>query len=232
MYPEICLQSFADNWWIENENRDYHIGRLLWAFIPHIDQVPATLTPEGRKEPTKHNTAKYRIEPLRANNPSKPPLLPVAALPSYPGEFRAVYRAKKRPVLVIGSGGVDIPKTLRQGFPKWQTSPTILVAPFYGADKIGYRAGWPQKLIDRIQRCEYPQYLWDKLPIHTETEESILRLDQIQPIGKHHFSLDWTKHRLSDEAITLLQKQITWLLWGRLPEDGDFLEIRELLLTL
>lgn len=158
--------------------------------------------------------------------------MPVAALPSYPGEFRAVYRAKKRPVLVIGSGGVDIPKTLRQGFPKWQTSPTILVAPFYGADKIGCRAGWPQKLIDRIQRCEYSQYLWDKLPIHTETEESILRLDQIQPIGKHHFSLDWTKHRLSDEAITLLQEQITWLLWGRLPEDGDFLEIRELLLTL
>lgn len=232
MYPDICLQNFIEPWWIEDENHDYWIGRLLWAFVPHVDQVPATLIAEGREDPTNHRNVKYRIEPLQINKTSRDTRLPVAAFPVYLGEVRAVYRAKRRPVLVVGKGGYDVQNSLRKGFPKWQTSPSILVAPFYGVENIDSRSGWPEKLVERIRRCEYPQYLWDQLPIDSRTKESILRLDQIQPIGKHHFSLEWTKHRLSDYAFTILREQITWLFWGEFPENSKFFKTREFLLSL
>jgi len=232
MYPDDCLQALFDDWWVEDENHDYSTGRLLWAFVPHVDQVPFALIPEGRDEPTNHSTAKYLIKPIQIQKPSRGPLLPVAALPNYPGEVRTVYRAKKRPVLVIGSGSKEVSKELRRGYPKWQTSPTILVAPYYGIENTHKRSGWPKKLIERVRRCEYPQYFWDILPLSSSTNESILRLDHIQPIGLHHFSLEWTKFRLNEEAMELLKEQITWLLWGVLPEDSLFLEMREELLAL
>ena len=232
MYPDDCLQALLDNWWVEDENHDYNAGRLLWAFVPHVDQVPFALIPEGRNEPTNHSTAKYLIKPIQIKRPSQESLLPVAAFPSYPGEVRAVYRAKKRPVLVVSSGGMRVPKDLQRGYPKWQTNPTILVAPYYGSESTHGRGGWPKELVQRIRRCEYPQYFWDKLPVSGSREGSVLRLDQIQPIGHHHDSLEWTKFRLNEEAMELLKEQITWLLWGELPENSLFLEMREALLTL
>ena len=140
------------------------------------------LTPEGRKDPTSHTQVNYRLEPLHIKRISRPPTLPVAALPSYSGEIRTVYRAKKRPLLVISCGGPDIPKGLKVGAAGWQTAPTLLVAPYYGATQSGTRGGWKEEFVKRIRRCEYPQYLWDKLPINGSTEESILGFDHIQPL--------------------------------------------------
>ena len=232
MYPDDCLQALFDNWWIEDNNQDYALGRLLWAFVPHVDQVPSGLFPEGRNEPTNHATAKYLIKPIDIKRPRQRPNLPVAAFPDYPNEIRVVYRAKKRPGLVVGGNSKAVPNELRRGYPRWQTSPTILVAPYYGIESTHQRGGWPEKLVERIRHCEYPQYFWDKLPLPGETDQSVLRLDHIQPIGTHHQSLEWTKFRLCDEAMELLKEQITWLLWGNLPEDSDFLYLREELLSL
>ena len=232
MYPDDCLQAFFDDWWVEDDNQDYDLGSLLWAFVPHVDQVPSGLFPEGRNEPKNHATAKYLIKPIDIKRPPKRPNLPVAALPDYPNEIRAVYRAKKRPVLVVKGNSKAVPKKLRRGYPKWQTSPTILVAPYYGVGSTHQRAGWPEKLIERIRHCEYPQYFWDKLPLSGETDQSVLRLDHIQPIGNHHQSFERTNFRLCDEAMELLKEQITWFLWGKLPEDSDFLYLREALIAL
>lgn len=232
MYPDDVIQSYVSSWWINDESHDYQRGRLLRAFVPHIDLLPMTLIAEGREEPTDHKRAKYQLEPLRISQPPKDPKLPVAALPRYKGEVRTVYRAKRRPVLVVSSGGHQISKELRRGTLKWQTAPTLLVAPYYGADRVGYRAGWPKELVERIRRCEYPQYMWDQLPIPGETKESILRLDHIQPIGRHHDSLEWTPHCLSKEAMEILEEWITWILTGQLPEKGVLLDVREEFLKL
>jgi len=89
----------------------------------------------------------------------------VAALPDYPGEVRTVYRAKARPVVVLSAGGPEVPRELRVGAAGWQTAPTLLVAPFYGVDPGGTRGGWREDFVTRIRRGEYPQYLWDKLPL-------------------------------------------------------------------
>ena len=231
MYPEDSIQWLVSSWLIKDDDKKVCRGRILWSCVPHIDQQPMQLVPEGRTDPTDHTRASYRVEPFRIMNPPKLPTLPVAALPHFESERRLVYRAKRRPVLVVSTCGEDIGMDLRVGGVKWQTAPTFLVAPYYGVMQDEKRAGWQPELVKRIRRCEYPQYLWDKLPIPGSTE-SILRLDHIQPIGKHHNAYEWTPYHLSEEAIDILDEWILWLLTGRLKKDGILSDIRQELLRL
>ena len=120
---------------------------------------------------------------------------------------------------------------MRHGKPRWQTAPTILVAPYYGADREGKRSGFREEFVERIRRCEYPHYIWDILPLPGGAGESILRLDHIQPIGKHYESYEWTHYSLSEEAMLILNEWLYWLLEGELPEKSTLLEIREALLN-
>jgi len=232
MYPDDSLQSLVSSWWQKEESQPIKRGRLLKAFVPHVDQNPMILIPEGRKDPTSHTRVNYRLEPLQTKQIARPPILPVAALPSYQSEIHTVYRAKKRPVLVISCGGSDIPRNLRTGAARWQTAPTLLVAPYYGAKQSGTRGGWKEEFVKRIRRCEYPQYLWDKLPINGSTEESILRFDHIQPIARNPDTYELTPYCMSEEAITVLDEWLSWLFKEKLPEDGVLLEVRKGLMEL
>ena len=151
------------------------------------------------------------------------------SLPS--GEKRFVYRAKKRPVVVISLGGPEVPKSLRPGTkPEWQTAPTMLVAPYYGSERNNLRAGWHGALVERIQRCEYPQYMWEKLPINDPPRESILKLDHIQPLGRHYKSYEVTDYVLCDDALDVLNDWLIWLTRNEMPKDSYLLEIRKSLL--
>jgi hypothetical protein len=55
-------------------------------------------------------------------------------------------------------GGTPIPRSLRAGQQRWQANPTLLVAPYYGADAGPSRAGWNAEFVGRIRHAEYPQY--------------------------------------------------------------------------
>jgi len=105
MYEEGTLQSFFHSekspWWTISTSKELCRGRLLKAFVPHTDLIPNVLVAESRAEPTVHDRVNYRIENFSIANPPRNPKLPVAALQNFPGERRFVYRAKKRPVLVI-----------------------------------------------------------------------------------------------------------------------------------
>lgn len=224
------LQRYIDPWWTKYEGGTLRRGQLVYVFAPHVDQVPLTLNAEGRAEPTQHDRALVRLEPLRVHQP--PPSvskLPVAALPHREGEVYAVYRAKRRPALVLSTGGVPVHKVLRRGGAKWQHAPTILVAPYYGADLSATRGGWPAAFIDRIQRAEYPQYLLDTLPIAGGKIDSVLRLDHVQPIGNHQDSYEATEYCLSDEALRLVDEWFLWLTSGMLDPDGALATARALL---
>ena len=227
MYPDDSIQAYAGEWWVIDNSKEIKRGRLIKGFIPHVDQIPWTLIPTGRTDPTDHSKANYTLEPLRINKPSQTYKLPVAALPDFEGEVRTVYRAKKRPVLIISTGGPDVPKELSRGKPGWQTAPTILVAPYYGAHKGEKRSGFKPEFIERIRRCEYPHYIWDMLPLSNDVDESILRLDHIQPIGRHYESYEWSQYCLSDEAMLILDEWLHWFLEDDLPEKSTLLEFRK-----
>lgn len=216
-FPEDCVQSLAEDWWTVAEDPEVRRGQLLWAHIPFVGWLPHELVPEARSSPTDHRRVLFRLQQQRSSQRPTSSELPVAALPQYPGEAYSVYRAKLRPVLVIGTGGVEIDGALTRGAAKWQSARTYLVAPYFGAERSGQRGGWKPEFVRRIRRCEYPQYLWNQLPIGGE---SILRLDQIQPIGRHHEAFEYTPHRLSSDAIEILDEWLRWCLFDQLDSDG------------
>lgn len=221
MYPDDSVQYMVDEWWVGDNSFVYSRGRLIRAFLPHIDQIPKQLIATGRSEATDHNHTNFSIEPLRIGQPQRKPQLPVAALPAFGNEINAIYRAKKRPAIIICEGGEAVDKSLTRGKPKWQTSPAILVAPCYGIDEGAKRAGFNSEFIKRVRRCIYPQFIWDKLPI-SGADESILRLDHIQPVGKHHDTIELTDYRLSEDALTIFDEWLRWLIYGDF-EEGSIL---------
>lgn len=224
-YPDDQIQHFVcpnDDWWLEDSSHPIIRGRLLWAYLPHVDVVPVELIAEGRPgaDPTDHTHAEIQLRQLRISAPGKLPILPIAGLPHYESERRLAYRAKRRPSLIVSCGGAPVDKSLRGGAQaKWTTAPTILVAPFYGVEANGTRGGWGLTLVDRIKKCEYPQYFCDSLPPRYDSE-SILRLDHIQPLGNHHDSYELTPFRLCDDAMLVLQEWLDWVVTGVLDEKS------------
>lgn len=153
-YPDDSIQAFVSTWWTVDESRELRRGRLIKAFLPHVSLVPTTLIPTGRTDdPTNHNLVRYEIRPLQIHSRTRLPKLPCAAFPEIPGEVYSVYRAKKRPALIISVGGPDLKSEVRgRDKPRWQTAPTILVAPYYGAEQSLQRAGFSDELLSRARR--------------------------------------------------------------------------------
>lgn len=230
-YPADSLQTYIGEWWQETSQNVPARGRLVRAFIPHVDVVPNRLVPEARAEATNHSRATFRIEPFRVSDPAPKSRLPIAALPQFPGEQYLVSRGKLRPAVIVGLGGVALPKSLKGGTSaNWPTSPTLLVAPYYGTEASQSRSGWKPELVSRIRRAEFPQYLWDKLPL-AGADESILRLDHVQPIGRHQDSVELTKYTLSPNALSVLDEYMSWCMTGLLDKSGDVYDIRQELMS-
>ena len=227
-FPEDCLQHSVGAWWVRASSPQPRRGSLLWSFVPHVDLEPYTLLPLGRSNPNDHSTATFRIQTLRASAPRATRALPVAGIPDFGQEEKVVYRAKRRPVVVVAALAPEVAQHLRRGSPASQTAQMLLVAPYYGADKSGTRAGFNPEFVARIKACEYPQYVWDRLPL-AGSDVSILRLDQVRPIGNHPSSYQATGFELSEGAIEMLDEHVRWLHSGILPAESMLSVIRDTL---
>lgn len=217
-YPDDSVQNLCGDWWEKTDAALLEYGRLVKAFLPHVDQQPNILVPQGRTDPEAHEEADFEIRPLRRNLPPSEAFLPVAGLPTYPGEVRIVQRGKKRPALVLSTLGAKVESRLRTGA-RYQTNRSVQVAPFYGADRSGKRGGFNPELLQRIRRAEYPQYAWDSLPIGGSSD-SILRLDHVQPLGENAQAVELTPYRLTADAAEIVEEWLAWFRTGLLDEDG------------
>ncbi|EGQ9965951.1 hypothetical protein ACQ902_003174 [Vibrio mimicus] len=229
-YPDDSLQNIVSNgdWWIKSENMKVSRGDLIWAFVPHVDQVPYIFTPIGRDVATEHSKAIVKVEPLTVGSPLKQSDLPVAAMPLHKNEVWSAHRAKKRPCVVLSVESSPVDKELIKGKANHSTAPTYIVAPYYGVDAGSKRAGYSEAFTERVRHCEYSQFLWDKLPLNG-ADESILRFDHLMPIGAHYNSYKQTGYRLSQEALAILDDYLLWHLHGGVPEESVILEYRELI---
>ena len=109
----------CDEWWVTTDKKEICRGRLIQAHLPHVDQEPMVMVPTGRKDPVDHSSAFFKmVNRIRHAATSDRSQLPVAGLPTIPGEERFVYRSKKRPALLICIGGEGVPKELRVGAAK------------------------------------------------------------------------------------------------------------------
>lgn len=221
MFPDVCVQSILkpNKWWVEDKSYKLSRGALVLAFVPHVDQVPMTFEPVGRSKATEHDSAIVKVAPLKVDQPLKPTDLPVAAMTVKDGEVWAAYRAKRRPCLVLGCESPKVDPAVVRGTPNNSTAPTCLVAPYYGAKRTTDRAGYPEAFVERVRQCEYPQFLWDHLP-HVSGEESLLRLDHLQPIGTHHHAFKPLGYKLSADALALVDEILDWLFLGGVDPDG------------
>lgn len=221
-FPEVSVQSLSVAWWETETSATLNRGRLIKVVVPYPDMKPFRLVPIGRGDNARqHDSASYRIEEFRTGQPvTDVAPLPVAGLPLRDGETYLVRRGKFRPALVLATSGPPVAPELRAGAAKWQSNQTLLVAPYYGVTAGGTRGGWNSQFVQRIQRVEYPQYVWDQLPIGGSDDGSIMRLDQVFPVGADPSNWQITPHRLSAEAMTFIDEWFSWHVTGGLPARG------------
>lgn len=224
-YPDICPQTLIEPWWEEYTDDDFKPGKLVWAFLPHVDQIPYSLEPIGRNEPTEHRTALFNKKPFKIGAAPTKKNLPVAAMPLYDKEMFCVYRTKKRPAIIISKGGSYVEKTLTKDRSKWRTNRTLLLAPSYSVN-----GGFSNEFCERVRRCEYPQFLWDDLPIGGTKKGSIIRFDHIQPVGRSKKSIEFTRYCLSDKAMAFIMEWVDWLISDQMDEESEFCKTRSFLM--
>lgn len=230
MYNDECIQSLIDGeWWITDDESGFSAGQLVWAYMPYVDMLPYVLISEGRAGgSTQHDLANYKVEQLRiGTNYTKTDQLPVAGMPVYNGEIRTLAKAKKRPAIILSSNGNELERSLTLGMPGWQKNATVIVAPYYGADHSGSRAGFPEAFVKKVYQGEYPQFMMDKLPL-SGTDESVLYLSHMQAIGKHHNTIQKTNFRLSGNAFEIVHEWLNWFISGGVEEDSALAAYKEM----
>lgn len=230
-YPNDSLQyNIDDTWWEEDKSVEPKRGSLLWVYCCAIEPKPAILTPTSRSTPTNHTIAQAEIKTINSfediKNQTK---LPIAGLPIRDKEFYFVFRAKMRPALVLSEPNQKL-ENIPGDTSKYIKQRTLLVAPYYGTEQNGARAGWPPPLVQRIKNCVYPQFMWEILP--AKKSPSILRLDHIQHIGLDksnydRYNINKMAFKLSEKALHVLDSQLNWMLNNILHEDDLQCLLRE-----
>jgi len=227
-YPDDSIQQIPDSdWWEKDESKQLCRGALVRTYAQFFSEVPFEIA-AARAEPTEHNQATLEVRPLHVGGKrTTAETLPVAGLPRLAGaESFLAYRGKRRPCLVIGTpSGPEIEKKLIRGGLSSLRHRFVLVAPYYGVEPER-RAGCPPAFAERIRHAQYPQFFWDILPM-ARGEVSILRLDQIHPVGEHHQSFEHYGYRLSDDALKIVDEWLNWHLYDVLGDGLSF--FRELI---
>lgn len=218
-FPADSIQAMVDHWWVEDPEKTICRGSLVWTHVQFFSQVPYQLIVE-RAEERQHDRALVHAEPLHANaRKTGNESLPVAGFPRLDGaDCYITNRAKKRPCLILGAvNRKALEKKWAQSMGAALKHDFFLVAPYFSVEQQG-RAGCPPAFVERIMHAEYSRYFWDFLPGH-HGHESILRLDQVQPVGYHHQAYEPYGYRLSPAALKLLDEWFDWMLFGRVGED-------------
>jgi hypothetical protein len=142
------------------------------------------------------------------------------------GEVWAAYRAKRRPCVVIACDSPKVDPSIVRGMPSHATAPTCLVAPYYGIKGGVKRSGYQAAFVERVRHCEFPQFMWDHLPFNNG-EESILRLDQLQPIGAHYKAYKLSSYRLCNDGLAVLDELMGWLIHGGVRPESWVAQFRK-----
>lgn len=227
-YPEYCIQNLEPSWWEENKDKKPRRGTLIETFIPFVDTSPYCFSMKGRTDPEAHNKAEMVVAPLKVGQSLKKEALPIAGAPLNGADVWGAYRAKIRPCLIISEQGDYVDRTLTKGKPTHATARTFLVAPFYGIKGQEKQVYDDSSFIEKVRHLEYKQFFWDKLP-HSNGQESILRLDQIQPIGIAYDVHKNLGYKLNEKALEIMNDLLRRYIWDEVDKEGDLKAFRDLL---
>jgi hypothetical protein len=222
----FCMQDLVAEWWVEEPSKDLIPGRLIWVYYPYMNIIPYEFLVQERTnasgvpDPTNHENLSFQILEFRMSQRSRA-RLPVSSFPKQDNEVYLITRAKKRPALVLANDqtGFKILNELKQG-PKWQKHPSVIVAPFYGTAQNENRSGFHPNFIERVRQCEYPELMYDRLPINKSDSESLLYLKHMSAVGRHHETVQATSFCLSEDALILFEEHLFWYFSGVLDEES------------
>ncbi|MBL0211355.1 MAG: hypothetical protein IPQ13_10660 [Holophagaceae bacterium] len=223
-FPELSVQALAGSeyWWIREANPSVMRGSVVWVLVPFHTGMHVRLVVQRKpNEPNDHFAAKLiTAEQYTLTSPDVPQDLPIAMLPSVEDGHYTLRVVKKRPALVLGLPGQDIPHNLVQGKPHSRTVPCIQVAPYYTVVKPGELPRYSAELLEMVQRLRFSQFFYEELPIPGGFP-SILRFDQIQSVpAKERDFYEKTPWRLSGHAMAIIDEILETHLWGGIPEKG------------
>ena len=224
-YPDDALQCVFDEWWTEDPPRrgTFNRGRLVWVPALDIKAAPTELSVEGHDDQARdHTRAKARMRAYHVGRRQTKAALPAAGAPLHDGELCLVHKAKRRPALILGTPPPPAAALLADS----TSHSPILVAPYYDC------AGYPPEFLARVRRAEYPQFMWEQLPLDAGPGDAVLRMDQIQPVGRSIASCEETPWCLSSEALEIIEQWVSWLLVGAPPAGSVLEETREFMLEL
>jgi len=231
-YPEDSIQHWVEPWWIRKPaaaQSTVERWDLIVALVPFLGEIPYRVQELTRKSDRDHTRADFSVAEFGINTTYHKPDLPLAAIP----EPQYMFPGKVRPALVIGHIHERIPKAIRDQA-SWQTRPSYLLAPYFGVEADGNRAGWPLGFVDRIRQAGYPQYFWDHLPpglplLKQSGCTSVMRLDQTYPSTRKPAVYVPTGWALSVEAQKVIKDWIRWQIGNSPTPNGPIDEFRKIL---
>lgn len=223
VWPEDSVQGFVGEWWVQDPLGQATRGALAYAWVPHVEQVPKLIIPEGRLDTRDHSSFKVSIRPFDDAARRRTQLqtgLPVAAVPLHADEILLGVTARERPVLIIS----DEPGLQTERFSNWTGK--MLMAPYTELIGDSGTSSAPPEFVIRVRRAYYPSLVWDMPPSEMGAVESILRLDCIQPVARGAVTLRMSGWRLTDSALEVMEDWFVWLRRGGLPQGSDLREIQ------
>jgi len=184
-------------------------GQLVWTLVPYIENV-VHLFNMTRANPGDHHEVIGRIEPMLKHVLPKPSI-PVASFPLESNEAYRVNRSKIRPALLLYCNCTDLKAEGGKGN-------YHLIAPLYGVDPSSKRSGYPAAFIEKVAQFRYPELIYFANTPMPRGVSSILRLDNIQPVGNNHNNYRLIGHKLSYPTLQLVFDMLKWMFTNEISE--------------
>jgi hypothetical protein len=211
------------------------IGQIGWAPVPHLQPQPHVIEVE-RVESASHDPVRAKFVPLRDLHFTRksPKGLPILNINLGETEELLAYKAKKRPIVVVGTRSSILGGLGREGKPHHEES-RIVVAPIYGLATEDDRRGIGSILATRVRHLLYLQFFpfaeWREarhdLKGASSFDEGIIRFDRLQFLLPSAPGLQLAPVRMAPEVRVLMHN----VLWAYLHADPspELIEMREVL---
>jgi hypothetical protein len=225
MIEQVCERVFESC-------RGFGVGHLVWAPVPHLEEVPRILDVE-RARSEDHYATKFSIVQLGADHFRERRKLPVKALALGDTEELLISKAKKRPCVILSARNTefsDTPLVTELRRRRHLQDLSMVLAPVYGTAVDDLDAGFPPVMTARIRAFLYNQFFYlpktcPKTRISI-AKEGVVRLDRLFAAtptrGLHPMDI-----RLAEEPMLLLLAVVRERFGG--VEDENLKLVRELL---
>jgi hypothetical protein len=210
----------------------YGVGHLVWAPVPHLEEVPRILEVE-RAGSTEHFASKFSIVQIRDTHFRRKQKLPIKLLSLGETEELLISKAKKRPCVVVCAENTkfeDDKLKAEIGRRRHLQDQSMLLAPVYGTASNEMLDGFPPIMTARIRALLYAQffYLPERCPKTKIAlpREGIVRFDRIFAATPNR-GLSPMDIRIAKEPLALLLAVLRERLGGA--KDENLGLVRELL---